>query len=225
MIDASGSQEKTLEAEKLIAIKFVENVIKKDKDRLAIVKFAQSVDVEQDFSSDFSKSVNTIKSVKLQKLGKRNTSLWDSLQTVTETLEKLSSSNKKVIVLISDGVENASKTQLDDVAKYLVKMQIPVYSIGNRGDFLGIEGELNLDLISRQTGGFPFFPNNEKELQNATLQIGQFLRQNFKVTFLANNLNPNDKIQKTEISIVNQDLKKAKLRIVQPKGFYFLSSK
>ncbi len=70
MIDTSGSQKKMLDSTKSVAIKFVENTIKNDKDRLAIVTFAQSVDVEQNFSSDVPKLVNTIKSIELQKLGK-----------------------------------------------------------------------------------------------------------------------------------------------------------
>lgn len=223
MIDASGSQEKSLEAEKKIAIKFVENVIK-GKDRLAIVKFAQTVDVEQDFSNDISKSVNTIKSTGLQKLGRRNTSIWDSVQTVAETLTKLSGRNKKVIVLISDGFDNFSKMELKDVAKYLISQQIPVYSFHAHGEISGIwndDGQMILELISKQTGGFPFFPNDDKELQTATLQTEQVLRQNFKVTFLTDNSKPNDEMKKVEISIVNPTLKSAKLKIIHPKGFFF----
>lgn len=231
MIDVSGSQEKTLEAGKSVAIKFVENIIKNDKDRLAVVKFAQSVDVEQDFSSDIPKLINTIKSIEIPKLGKRNTSIWDSVQKVAETLAKIPTNNKKAIVLISDGLDNTSKTKLDDVAKYLMKLQIPVYSIRSRddffsaGNFFGIEGYLNLELISKQTGGLPLFPENDGELQIAISQIEQSLRKNFKVTFLADNLKSNDKIQKVEILIVNPTLKTAKLKVIQPKGFFYSAIK
>lgn len=224
MIDTSGSQKKTLEAEKEIAVKFVENATK-NKDRTAIVTFAQSVEIKEDFSSDISKLTNAIKLIELQKLGKRNTSLWNAVQVVAENLLKLTNNSKKTIILISDGVENASKTRLDEVVKCLVDLQIPVYTLEVRGDYLGTEGSLNLERISKQTGGFPFSPKNGKELQNAVSRIEQSLRHQFKVTFLSDIQKQNDKIQKVEISFDNPSFKKAKLRIVQPKGFISSNTK
>ncbi len=163
--------------------------------------------------------------------GKIGTSLWDSVQKVAEVLEKSQTNNKKAIVLISDGLDNTSKTKLDDVAKYLIKLQIPVYSVVSRddffsaGNFFGIEGDLYLELISKQTGGLPLFPTNDEELQIVISQIEQSIRKKFKVTFLVDKIKLNDELQKIEISIVNPTLKKAKLKIIQPKGFFYSAIK
>lgn len=225
MIDASGSQETTLEAEKLLALEFVKNALNPSKDKLAIVKFSQDIELIQDFASDISNASKIINTIELQELGKRNTSLWDSIQKVAELLAKIPSETKRAIVIISDGEDNFSKTKLDNVAEYLMGVQIPVFGMSANLRFWNVPGLINLDLISRQTGGFAVFPKNSRAVQNDIAKIEQAIRKTYKLTFLADNSKQSDKMQKIKISIINPSLKNAKLKIIRPEGFFFSNPK
>lgn len=101
------------------------------------------------------------------------TALWDSIRDASEFLD--SPMEGDVIYVLTDGVDNASKSRAGDIAKLLVPRGIRVFSFQIRQsrnsfspeDFAGNEG---LHELVRATGGsYLAFSENEIDMTSAIL--------------------------------------------------------
>lgn len=236
MIDASASQERTIPKEKEFAQKFVENVLENKKDAVAIVKFTGEPVLMQDFTNDYQKAVSGINRIQFEppkgyigsgivvgsppinsnkQVITGSTSIWDSILKVSEGLSK--STNKKIILLISDGVNTSGEKKIKEVIETLIKQNIQIFSIGIGDEYYGGIDKKTLTKVSEETGGKLFVPKNDKDNIEAISQLKQLLQTSYKVTFIAT---PKNELQNVEIKITNAELSRKKSEIINPNRFY-----
>lgn len=244
MIDASASQEGTLPFEKKVAESFIDSILQSKKDKVSVIKFTGVVSLEQDLTNDFQKAkeqigkiefeppsgyisggtvVATTPSPNKKQIAQGSTSIWESIKQVLEAFSKVQTNNsRRAIILISDGVNTYGDVKLKEVINFSVKKKIPIYAIGIGDEFYGGIDKKTLKKITEETGGISVIPN--KKLENLPQQlkiIEQSLRSNYEVIYTPNLVNSKDKLQELKVEIVNPELRKRKLQIIQPKGFYF----
>jgi VWFA-related protein len=236
MIDASASQERTLPKEKEFAQKFVEYVLDVSKDAVAIVKFTGEPLLMQDFTNDVQKAVlginriqfeppkgyvgsgvvigsSTVNSKKQTISG--STSIWDSILKVSEGLSK--STNKKIVLLISDGVNTYGEKKQKDIIESLIKQNIAIYSIGIGDEEMSGIDKKSLSKISNETGGKVFITKKDKDASEAISQLKHLVQMSYKVSFMAS---PKNEIQDFEIKIVNSEVNKQNPEVIKQKGFF-----
>ena len=184
MIDASASQERVIEIEKKAALEFIDLILQGSQDRVAVVKFAGRISLEQDLTSDFDLAKTKIKGIEFEppagyigggivigpppprRKGRvsGSTSMWESLHQVLTAFSKINrtASTNRVIFLISDGVNTSGKVDLKDVVKLSKAVVIPVFALGI-GDkrYDGVKKK-NLRRVSSLTGGFYSVPKKGK---------------------------------------------------------------
>lgn len=243
MIDASISQEKMLPVEKKAAEYFIDNVLNSGKDKVAIVQFTGKVSLEQDLTDDLAKAKEKIKKIEfepppgyvgggiiagisppknsdMQAMG--STSIWDSIIQVSQAVAKVKASNaRRAVILISDGVNTFGDGKLKEAIAFSIKTGIPVYAIGIGDDLYGGIDKKTLKILTEQTNGVLIIP--KKKLEDLPEQIKKFeqgLRSVYEVTFSTNSAVSKDALQEAEIEIINPELRKQKLEILQPKGFF-----
>jgi Ca-activated chloride channel homolog len=244
MIDASASQERTLPDEKKAAKYFIDNVLIEGKDKVAIVKFTGLVSLEQDLTSDFKRAKEQIEKIEFEPppgyvgggivasnippknspvLAQGSTSIWDTVKQVSDVAAKVNISNyHKAIILISDGVNTYGDVKLKEAIETSIKNKIPVYAIGIGDDYYGGIDKGALKKITEQSSGISIIPKKKMEdLPQQLKKIEQALRFAYEITFSPNSASPRNSLQEAEIKIVNEELRKRKLKIIQPKGFFF----
>jgi Ca-activated chloride channel family protein len=241
MIDASISQERMLPDEKKAAKYFIDNILKSGKDKVAIVRFSGKISLEQDLTADFTKAKEQLGKIKFEPpagyIGggiiagipantkpdaAGSTSIWDSIKQVSEAIAKVKAgSARRAILLISDGVNTFGDAKLKEAVAVAVKTQIPIFAIGIGDElYAGVDRE-SLKKITGQTGGVSIIPKGElKNLPEQIKKIENSLRTFYEVTFSPNAANSKDALQEAEIEIINPELRKQKLQILQPKGFF-----
>jgi VWFA-related protein len=240
MIDTSGSQEKVLPFGKQIAEYVVENLLKSGKDKVSIVSFTGKVFVEFGLAGDLKAAKDKIRLITFSPpsgvLGGQagtpqisdkisiiqgSTSIWESTKEVIKSLSSLPNNNsKRVVIIISDGVNTFGETKRNELTEYAIMTKIPVYTIGIGDDYYGGVDKNAMKKLAEQTGGVAIFPESEKELAKKLIAFESTLRSSYLATFSINSLLAKDKLQEAKIEITNQDLKKQKLVIIQPKGFF-----
>jgi VWFA-related protein len=221
MIDSSGSQKKVFPLAKIFARAFVESILVNKKDSVSIVTFAESESVEQEFSTDRAKTIEEIKKLEFKPTKGANTSIWDSAESTLNFSTNFQRKNKRIIVLISDGFDFTSKMDFEKLIEHLIEQQIEVYSVGmGDNEFNGIEAKY-LTRLSQETGGSAYLPQSEEDLKKTIVQMEKALRSNYHVTFSTNEVKQGKSLSKMRIKIVKPDLRKQKLEIIQPKGFFF----
>jgi VWFA-related protein len=242
LIDTSRSQEGVLGNEKAAAKRFVDSVIRPDKDRAAVISFTGVPKVEQELTNDLVRLRKGIERVKIEfspenerrlangedPLPKEQdptgyTGIWDAAwATITNHLAKVSDQTRRAIILLSDGDDTSSTIKKQDVIDLAVKSDVVIYSIGIRDrDFP--EGKLDsgsLRKISDRTGGRAFFPIQPNELQQAFSQIDQELRSQYLIAYSPVNKNRDGSYRRIRIEIVNPELRKQKLQLLFREGYY-----
>jgi len=243
MIDASISQENTLPDQKKAAEYLVDTILSKDKDKVAIVRFAGSVTLEQDFTNNFSEAKEQVREIKLQlppdypnekiivtqnpspknsTSSPGSTSIWDSLKQVIKAFSTANGNNgRKAVIIITDGVNTSGNVKLKEVIELSIKTQIPIFAIAIGDEIYGGVDKQILKKITEETGGIVIVPKKKlADLEQQTEKIKQSLRSSYEVVFIANSPESKDALQGLKIKIINPSLRKRELKILQPKGFF-----
>ncbi len=129
--------------------------------------------------------------------------------------------SQRAIVLISDGVNTYGEVKLKEVINSALKTQTQIYAIGIGDEFYDGVDKKTLEKITEATNGVAIVP--KKKLSNLPQQL-ENLKSNFRSSyeFIFTTSVPDSektKLQEIEIEIVNSDLRKQKLKVLQPKGF------
>jgi len=111
------------------------------------------------------------------------TSLYDGLAAALEHL-KQGNRDKKVLLLISDGGDNASKhtlAQVIDMAKHSAAI---IYSIGIYDEQDGDQNPGVLRRFAKETGGEAFFPESPKDITSICEGIARDIRTQYTLTYV-----------------------------------------
>ena len=144
-----------------VASDFIEE---RSKDRIGLVVFGDTSAIASPLSYSSASPLNSIQNISIGLVG-RSTALIDSLATATSLLEN-SLSSSKLIILLSDGDDTASKIPLEIVLKLLQKHHIKVYTVA-----IGESNNNLLELISTKTQAKSFTATNKKDLSSVYKEI------------------------------------------------------
>jgi VWFA-related protein len=247
LIDVSASQERTLPEEKSAAQRFVDTVIRQQKDEVAVLTFTGDATLEQGLTGSAARVRRAIDRVEFtppsgyigggvtvgtppisgdNQSRAGSTAIWDAIWvTSREVLSESSDKTRRAIILLSDGVDTSSRLKLQEAVDAALKADAIIYSIGI-GDSFSFEGvdEGSLRKISERTGGRAYFPRNEDDLRVAFAQIQEDLRSQYLIAYSPLNKTKDGSFRKVQIEVVNPELKKQQLRLTYRQGYFARSA-
>ncbi len=173
VLDTSGSMQMYHKLDNAKAI--ISDFIKKRRgDRIGLVVFGNIAYIASPLTYD-KKTFNEILSRIYPGIAGESTAIYDALFLST-TLFKNSHAKNKIIILITDGIDNSSKTPRDLVIKTLKNKKIKVYAIGI-GKSVNAK---DLEEISKKTGGRFYWIQNANELQKVYDDINRLEKSKLK---------------------------------------------
>jgi VWFA-related protein len=111
------------------------------------------------------------------------TALYDAIAVALDHLQK-GSSNKKVLILISDGGDNASKHSLPQVIEMARHSGAIIYTIGIFDEQDGDQNPNVLKRFAKETGGEAFFPESSKDLGLICEGIARDIRNQYTLAYV-----------------------------------------
>jgi Ca-activated chloride channel homolog len=180
LIDTSGSVKSKLAYEQETAAEFFRKIIRQGKDLALIIQFDSDVNLVQDFTDDQNLLLNALKSLEAG----NSTSLRDAIYLAAE--EKLKGeAGRKVIVVITDGEDTASKVSKEQAIEAAQKADATIYGIGVASEF-GVDFGI-LKKFAEDTGGDFFSPRARfSDVQAAFQAIGQDLNNRYSLAYTSN---------------------------------------
>jgi len=150
-IDSSGSMRQfhKFEFVKEAASNFI---TKRKEDKLGLVVFGTNAFIASPLTEN-KKFVRNILNKMYVGIAGQNTAILDSLVQSIRLLKK-SQAKTKIIILLTDGIDNSSRVNLESVMKEIKKYNIKIYTIG-----VGGADEVNFNLLSylaKNSGGEVF---------------------------------------------------------------------
>ena len=110
------------------------------------------------------------------------TAILDSLASLPERFAR--AEGRHVIVLVTDGYDEHSKTPLPQALAEVKKLQATIFVIGIGGVAgVSLKGENLLRQIAVQTGGRAFFPSKEEQLPNVYDSIVTDVQSRYLLTY------------------------------------------
>ena len=243
LIDVSASQEVTLTDEKAAARLFIENVIKSNRDQVAVIPFTGSAYLEQDLTRDVLSVYRVLQGVEIAAPGylgsgrplhgiptgprlpatppEGSTAIWDAVAlTSGNVLAKAIGQRRRAIILLTDGLDTTSRLSLKEAANRALAAETVIYSIGiGNSKQEGVDRDPLRDVADR-TGGRAFFPDKKFDLNAAFAEIERELRTQYMIAYSSTNKKRDGAYRKITIEITNSELKKANLRLRHRPGYF-----
>ena len=189
VIDDSGSMRDKRPAVAAAALAFVQT--SNPQDQVFVVNFNDVFYL--DTPGDFARNIEDLKAA-LDKIDSRGgTALYDAGRASLDHL-KLGSHDKKVLLVISDGEDNASRISYDEFFRIAQESDAVIYTIGLLGveegsNLFKLKGRGNrraakvLRKISQATGGAAYFPKSLDEVKSICVQVAEDIRNQYTIGY------------------------------------------
>jgi Ca-activated chloride channel homolog len=122
----------------------------------------------------------------MQTRAEGTTALYDALKLALEHLDK-GTRQRKALVVLSDGADNASTTKLDDVLYLAQQSSATIYCIGIYDPFQKDRNPGVLKRIAKVTGGEAHFPNTRDSLRAIWPRIANAIRGQYTIGYVSTN--------------------------------------
>jgi VWFA-related protein len=194
VIDDSGSMREKRDAVNAAALTFVKT--SNPQDQVFVVNFNDVYYL--DTPGDFATSMDDLKAA-LNKIDSRGgTALYDAVYASLDHL-KLGNRDKKVVLVVTDGEDNASRYTFDDLLRYAQKPTAVIYTIGllgseEPGGLFKTHGSgprraaKILEKLAEATGGQAYFPKSLEEVEGTCQQVARDIRNQYTLAYYPTNV-------------------------------------
>jgi VWFA-related protein len=178
VIDNSGSMRDKRPAVNQAAINLVRS--SNPQDEVFVVNFNDEYYLDQDFTSQVPQLKEALDRIE----SRGGTALYDAVVASAEHLKKNARLDKKVLLVVTDGEDNASRESLEQAIRRLQAENGPaVYTIGLLGEEKQRRARRALSEMSEQTGGVSFFPKNLGEVDSITQAVAHDIRNQYTIGY------------------------------------------
>ena len=178
VIDNSGSMREKRDRVNRAALNLVR--ASNPQDQVFIVNFNDEYYLDQDYTSNVNKLREALEKVE----SRGGTALYDALVASADHLKKSAKLQKKALLVVTDGEDNASRESLETAVRRLQEENGPtVYAIGILGDEKQRRARRALQTIAERTGGIAFLPKNADEVDEISRTVAHDIRNQYTIGY------------------------------------------
>jgi VWFA-related protein len=187
LIDSSGSMYDKRDAVDKAALDLIR--LSNPQDEEFLVDFSSEAFIDQDFTSSIDKLQQGLGYIK----SSGGTAAYDALVASADYLAKNAKNPKQVLIVVTDGEDNASSATLEQAIRRIQDLDGPViYCIGllfgedtDRRE--ARHAKSVLEQIAEQTGGVAYFPKNLKEVDGIAAEVAADIRTQYTIAYRSTN--------------------------------------
>jgi Ca-activated chloride channel homolog len=183
LIDSSGSMYDKRSAVEKAALDFVK--LSNPEDEEFLVDFSWEAFIDQDFTNNIDKLQQGLSYIK----SSGGTAIYDALVASADYLSKNAKHPKQVLLVVTDGEDNASSATLEQTIRRIQDLDGPViYCVGLLfGDDTDKRESRHarrvLETLAEQTGGAAYFPKSVKDVDAIAAEVAQDIRTQYTISY------------------------------------------
>jgi len=178
VIDNSGSMREKRDKVNKAALNLVRS--SNPQDEVFVVNFNDEYYLDQDFTNDINKLREALEKVE----ARGGTALYDALVASADHLKNHARLQKKVLFVVTDGEDNASRESLEQAVRRLQEENGPtVYAIGLLGEEKQKRARRALEVIAERTGGISFLPRTLDEVDEISRAVAHDIRNQYTIGY------------------------------------------
>lgn len=179
-----------------------------DQDEMFVVTFNRQVELVTDFISDKHKIENSLLGLRAE----GETALWDAVAKGLDHLKR-GKNQKKVLVVVTDGEDNASRTSFRALINRLEEEEVLVYPVGMFESGLmsprdwakfGIRNdssEAELERLAQATGTTAHFPTDVEQCKQVMKEIALEVSRQYSIGYYPSNTAPDGKWRRIQVKV------------------------
>jgi Ca-activated chloride channel homolog len=154
-------------------------------DESFVVNFSDEAYIDQEFTANVEKLRQGLSHID----SKGGTALYDAIMASADYMSKNAKRSKQVLLVITDGEDNASSNSLEETVRRVQDLEGPVvYCVGLLYDDEGSGHETRrarraLELLASETGGMSFFPKNLGQVDEIAGEVAHDIRQQYTIGY------------------------------------------
>jgi len=212
VVDNSGSMSRKRPSVNKAALDLVE--ASNPQDEAFVVNFSDEAYIDQDFTSNVAKLRDGLSHIE----SRGGTALYDAVVASADKLVADAKRPKQVLVIITDGEDNASTLTLDQTIRRVQELSGPViYCIGLLfGDEMS-HAEVRharraLDLLSTETGGIAFFPKSIEQVDEIAAEVARDIRSQYTIGYHSSKPSSEPGFRRVQVTAEAQGMGKLTVR-------------
>jgi len=183
-IDNSGSMKPRREQVESAALKLVK--ASNPQDQVFIVNFNDEAYLDAPFTNSIEKLEEGVARID----ARGGTAMRDAISMSIDYMKEQGKLDKKVVLVVTDGDDNASSVTLEELVRKAQQSEVLVYSIGllndeDRGAARRAQRALNA--ISEASGGLAYFPKELTEVNQLALEVAHEIRNQYIIAYTPSN--------------------------------------
>jgi len=136
---------------------------------------------------------------------KHNTALYDAVYLGVDRVTR-GTHQKKALLIISDGQDNSSRYNFNEVRRMMKESDVVTYAVGildshDAGSQLGMQGQAFLDELTSVTGGKSFYPTTDVEMDEIFERIALELRHQYSIGYTPKDFQADGKWRRVKVKI------------------------
>lgn len=178
VIDNSGSMRDKRPSVNAAALNLVR--ASNPQDQVFVVNFNNEYYLDQDYTGDVALLRDALERIE----SRGGTALYDAVVATSDHLMKSAKLQKKIILVVTDGEDTASRDTLEQAVRTIAVDGGPtVYTIGLLGQEREKKARRALRIMAEQTGGVAFFPAGVNEVEAISQQIAHDIRNQYTIGY------------------------------------------
>jgi len=184
IIDNSGSIRDKRQKVAAAAVALVKDSNKDDE--VFVVNFNDDAYLDCEFTNSIEKMDQA-----LSKIDSRGgTAMRDAIRTSIDHMKEKAKKDKKVLLVVTDGNDNASGTSLENLVKTAQQAEVIIYSIGLLSEEERREAKRAkraLDALTEATGGQAYYPKELADVDRIAHQVAHDIRNQYTLAYTPSN--------------------------------------
>ena len=183
LIDSSGSMYDKRVAVEQASLDLIK--LSNREDEAFVVDFSWEAFIDQDFTNDIGKLQQGLSFIK----SSGGTAIYDALVASADYLTKNAKHPKQVLLIITDGEDNASSATLEQAIRRIQDLDGPViYCVGllfgnDTDKSEARHARRVLEALAEQTGGVAYFPKSVREVDAIAAEVAQDIRTQYSIAY------------------------------------------
>jgi Ca-activated chloride channel family protein len=184
IIDNSGSMRDKRKKVEAAALNLV--LASNREDEAFVVNFNDSAYLDLPHEKEFTSDIEEMKEALARIDSRGGTAMRDAIRMSIEHLRDKAHRDKKVLVVVTDGVDNSSIVSLEALVKMAQQSGVSIYAVGllseeDRRDAARAKREL--ESLTEATGGAAFFPKELVEVEQIAEEVARDIRNQYTIAY------------------------------------------
>src|SRR5579864_3404626 len=180
IVDNSGSMKEKRQKVEIASLDLVR--ASNPHDEVFIVNFNDEPYLDVEFTNDIKKMEEGVARID----SRGGTAMRDAINLSIDYLKEKGKNHKKVLLVVTDGNDNASTIGLERLVDRARQSEVLVYAIGLLDEEEHREAKAAkraLNALTRESGGLSFYPKGVAEVDSIALQVAHEIRNQYTIAY------------------------------------------